>query len=314
LQYAIERYLEEDLMRRAFLILVLLALIALAGLPMACNEAPSPFTVTDDLGREVNIEKTPECIVSLAPSVTEILFALGLGDKVVGVTEACDYPEEAKDKPKVAGYYSTNLEAILDKEPDIVFSDGYDPGEQQIEQSGMCLFVLKPSDIQGVFRDIELVGDVMNEERKAAEVVDELRERFDTVVARTATAATRPTVFVEVDASDETKPWTVGPDSFIDPLISLAGGQNIVNEAGDYLQINMETVLSGNPDLIILDDQPAVTPEQVMARTGVWQNLRAVKDRKVYGINPDLISRPGPRIVDGLEEMARIIHPEMFSD
>jgi iron complex transport system substrate-binding protein len=306
--------IKEDVVRRSILILVLLASIASSGLLSACNKETGPFTVTDDLGRQVNIEKTPESVVSLAPSVTEILFALGLGDKVVGVTEACDYPDEAKEKPKVAGYFSANLEAVLDKDPDIVFADGHDPVEQQIEEQGIPLVVLQPADIEGIFRNIELIGDLMNEEREAAELVDELQQRLDAVVARTTTAVTKPTVFFEIDASDETKPWTVGPESFIDPLISLAGGQNIVNEAGDYLQVNLETLLSGDPDLIILSDYPYVTPEDVLNRQGVWQELRAVKEKKVYAISdPSLTSRPGPRIIDGLEEMARIVHPELFT-
>ena len=300
-------------MRKSSLISVLQVLTIVPGLLTACNEPASPFTVTDDLGRQVNIEKTPECVVSLAPSITEILFALDLGDKVVGVTEACDYPDEAKEIPKVAGYFSTNLEAIVDKDPDVVFADGYDPVEQQIEEQGIPLVVLKPADIQGIFRNIELIGDLMNEERKAAKLVDDLQQRLDTVVARTTAAATKPTVFFEIGASDETKPWTVGPDSFIDPLISLAGGQNIVSEGGDYLQINLEKLLSADPDLIILSDDPYVAPEQVMARTGVWQELPAVKQHKVYAVSSQsLTSRPGPRIIDGLEELAKIIHPELF--
>jgi iron complex transport system substrate-binding protein len=300
--------------RRAFLILVVLALTALIGLSTGCNEGSSPFPVTDDLGRQVNIEQTPQSIVSLAPSVTEILFALGLGDKVVGVTEACDYPDEAKEKPKVGGYFSTSLESILDKDPDLILTDGFDPVADQVEEMGIPMLVLQPTDVDGILKDIRLVGQVMNVEGKAGKLAESLQQRLDAVTGKTAGVTTRPTVFYEIDASDQTKPWTVGPGSLADSLISLAGGQNILQEGGAYPQINLETLLSADPDLVILGDYPYVTPEQVMARTGVWQQVPAVKNARVYAISdPSLTSRPGPRIIDGLEEMAEIIHPELFT-
>jgi iron complex transport system substrate-binding protein len=280
---------------------------------MSCNETASPFTVTDDLGREVNIEKTPECVVSLAPSITEILFALDLGDKVVGVTEHCDYPEAAKAKPQVGGYFTTSLESILDQDPDLILTDGYDPVIEQIKERGIPMLVLQPNDIAGIFKDINLIGEVMNEEKEAAKLVDGLQRRLDAVTESSANAATRPTVFYEIDASDQAKPWTVGPGSFTDALITLAGGQNILKDGGAYPQINLEKLLSGDPDLVILGDYPYVTPQQVKARAGVWQRIPAVKDGRVYAISdPSLTSRPGPRIIDGLEELARIIHPELF--
>jgi iron complex transport system substrate-binding protein len=302
------------LVRRAILVLVLLASIASSGLLTACNKESSHFTVTDDLGREIYIEETPEAVVSLAPSITEILFRLDLGEKVVGVTAHCDYPEDAKDKPQVGGYFSTSLESILDQTPDLILADGYDPVIEEIKELGIPLLVLQPTDISGIFKDIKLIGQVMNEEKDAAKLVDSLQQRLDTVAGNTANAADRPTVFYEIDASDQTKPWTVGPGSFADALITLAGGQNVLKEGAAYRQINLESLLSADPDIVILGDYPYVTPEQVMARTGVWQGLPAVKDGRVRAIsNPDLTSRPGPRIIDGLEEMARIIHPELFA-
>lgn len=300
-------------MRKSILILVALALIALPSLLTACNEPASPFTVTDDQGREVDIEKTPQAIVSLAPSITETLFAIGLGDKIVGVTGDCDYPAEAKDKPKVGRYFRTSLESILDLDPDLILADGYDPVVEQIKELGIPLLVIQPTDISGIFKDIQLIGEVMNEENKAAKLVDDLQQRMDAVVGLATTAAGKPKVFLEIGATDLTKPWTTGPGSFADTMISLAGGQNIVKEGGAWLQINLEELLSDDPDLIILSDDPYVAPEQAMARTGVWQELSAVKQQKVYAISSQsLTSRPGPRIIDGLEELAKIIHPELF--
>lgn len=301
-------------MRRSILILVLLLSIASSGLLTACNSAPSAFTITDDLGREVSIDKTPQSVVSLAPSITEILFALDLGGKVVGVTEACDYPDEATEIPTVGRYYSTSLEAIVDKDPDIVLTDGHDRVGEKIEELGIPLVAFQPGDIEGVFRNIEQIGDLMNRKGRATELVRELRQRLETVTGLTATAAAKPTVFFEIDATDPVRPWTAGPGSFADMMITLAGGTNIVASGDQWAQISVEELLSADPDIIILDDYPVVTPEEVMARTGVWQGLQAVKDESVYGIDPDLISRTGPRIIEGLEKLAKIIHPELFAE
>jgi iron complex transport system substrate-binding protein len=305
---------EEDSVKKSILILVLLVVVTAPSLLVACTESASPFTITDDLGREVLIKETPQAVVSLAPSITEILFALDLGDRVVGVTGDCDYPEEAKDKPDVGRYFSTSLESIVDKDPDLILTDGYDSVVDQLEGLEITMVVLQPTDIPGIFKDIQLVGEVMNEKDKAAELASGLQERLDAVKEKAAQAADQPTVFFEIDAYDPVRPWTAGPGSFADAMISLAGGQNIVQEGEAWLQISLEKLVSANPEIIILSDYPDVTPETVMARTGVWQQLLAVKEERVYAISdPSLTSRPGPRIIDGLEKLARIIHPELFS-
>ena len=291
-----------------------LLLMALPVSALSCrSEAAAVITAVDDASRTVYIEQTPQRVVSLSPSITEILFAIGLGDKVVGVTEHCDYPEAAKAKPKVGGYFTTSLEDILDKDPDLILTDGYDPVMQQIEGLGIPMLVLQPEDIDGIFKDIDLVGKVMNKEEEAARLVDSLQQRLDKVAEIKASATSSPTVFYEIDATDPTKPWTTGPGSFADILISLAGGSNIVTESGSWLQLSLEKLLSANPDIIILGDYPYVTPKQVEERSGVWQDLTAVNLGKVYAVSdPSLTSRPGPRIIDGLEEIARMIHPELF--
>ncbi len=291
-----------------------LLLMALPVSALSCrSEAAAVITAVDDASRTVYIEQTPQRVVSLSPSITEILFAIGLGDKVVGVTEHCDYPEAARAKPKVGGYFTTSLEDIVAKDPDLILTDGYDPVMQQIEGLGIPMIVLQPEDIDGIFKDIDLVGKVMNKEEEAARLVDSLQQRLDKVAEIKASATSSPTVFYEIDATDPTKPWTAGPGSFADILISLAGGSNIVTESGSWLQLSLEKLLSANPDIIILGDYPYVTPKQVEERSGVWQDLTAVNLGKVYAVSdPSLTSRPGPRIIDGLEEIARMIHPELF--
>lgn len=270
--------------------------------------------ITDDLDRTLVIEEAPQRIVSLAPSITEILFALDLGYKVVGVTDACDYPPEALAKPKVGGYFMTSLEAIVAQDPDLVLSDGHDPVGAQLESLGVTMVVLQPQDFAGIFRDIELVGEITGKETEAERLTDEMRAHMVTICAKTASATEKPTVFYELDAYGGalTAPWTAGRGSFIDTLITLAGGENIVTEEQAWLQISLEYIVDCDPDMIILGDYPWVSPEDVMARPEAWQELTAVKNKAIYPINVDLVSRPGPRIVDGLEEMAKIIHPELF--
>jgi len=295
------------------LFVFLLLLIALPVSALRCGSEATAITAVDDASRTVHIEQTPQRVVSLAPSITEILFAVGLGDKVVGVTDDCDYPDAAKAKPKVGGYFTTSLEEILDKDPDLILTDGYDPVTQQIEGLDIPVLVLQPNDIDGIFKDINLVGKVMNKEGEAASLVDSLQQRLDKVAEIKAGATGSPTVFYEIDATDPTKPWTAGPGSFADILISRAGGSNIVTGGGSWLQLSLEELLSADPDIIILGDYPYVTPEQVGERSGIWQDLTAVKLGKVYAVSdPSLTSRPGPRIIDGLEEIAGMIHPELF--
>ena len=282
---------------------------------VSCSQTVSPMAVTDDLGREVGIDRTPASVVSLAPSVTEMLFALDLGDSIVGVTEACDYPEAAKEKPKVGGYFCASLELIVDKDPDIVFSDGHDPVGDEVEKLGIPLVVLDPDDIPGVFSDIELVGRVMGVEERSSRLVADLQQRLDTVTGRVAQAASQPSVFFEIDASDPVRPWTAGPGSLADKIIALAGGRNVVTGGTQWAQVSLEELLSSGPEIIVLSDYPYVTPEDVKGREGAWQELPAVKQGRVFAVSdPSLTSRPGPRVIDGLEEMARIVHPELFGD
>ncbi len=301
-------------MNRLIMLLTLVMVVSL-GLVASCANTPSATAITDDLDRQVTIENPPDSVVSLAPSATEILYALDCADAIAGVTEACDYPRDAQDKPTVGAYYSTSLELIVDKDPDIVFSDGYDPVWQEVEKLGITVVVLKPDDIPGVLSDIELVGKVMDAEEQATRLVSRLQERLDAVTAKAAAAPGRPGVFLEVDASDPVKPFAAGPGSLADSMITLAGGRNVVSAGADWAQIGLEELLSASPEIIILSDYPYVTPEDVAGRQGAWQELPAVKQDKVFGVtDPSLVSRPGPRILDGLEEMAGIIHPEIFTE
>jgi iron complex transport system substrate-binding protein len=288
--------------------------------PTALPPTPTPtevptLAVVDDAQRTVEITGVPERIISLAPSNTEILFALGLGDKVVGVTDFCDYPEGAQEIEKV-GFVEINLEKIVDLAPELVLYIG---GTAQLEKTqtmedlGLTVLVLAPSDIEGIFGDIELVGRATGTEDEAAHLVSELRARMDEVLSRVAQAERQPLVFYELDATDPTRPWTAGPGSFIDALLSMAGGINLGAIAEmEWAQFSTEEIIAQDPEIIILGDANyGVSVESVEERPG-WGVITAVKEGAIYPIDDTLVSRPGPRIVDGLEELARIIHPEIF--
>ena len=291
-------------------LLILGITLGLAGCTL--SEATSPGAIVDDLDRSVNIENVPQRIVSLSPSITEILFSLDLGDEVVGVTDACDYPEQARSKPSIGGYFKASLEAIIAQNPDIVFSDGHDPVCAQLDGLGVTMVVLQPKDINDIFRDIELVGEITGTKIEAEELIGEMERRIGAVAAKTA-GAQEPGVFYVIDASEPSKPWTAGSGSFVDALIGLAGGQNIAETAGQWGQFSLEALVSADPDLIIVDvshGEVFIPDFEVLPG---WKEMSAVEGERIYLIDGDLTSRPGPRIVDGLEEMARVIHPELFS-
>ncbi|TET18037.1 MAG: cobalamin-binding protein [Dehalococcoidia bacterium] len=295
-------------------VLLICSLIVIAAV-VACDNA-APGTITDDKGREVYLERMPQRIVSLAPSITEIMFALNLGHKVVGVTDHCDYPEEAQTKPTVGGYFTTSLEVIIALDPDIVFSDGHDPVCGQLEGLGIPFIVLQPKDLDGLISNIELLGNITGSQQKASELVSDLEERIDAVVA-TVENAPRPRVFYVYDATDPTKPWTVGPGSFIDALISLAGGENVAAQAhGPWIQFSMEELVNSDPEIIVVNAMmgTAVISPSEIKKIAAWQGMTAVREDRIGVVDGDLVDRPGPRIVEGLEEMAQIIHPELFSD
>lgn len=303
-------------MRKSIFILVLLFLtIASSGL-VACGNESSAETITDDQGRAVSVPNNPQKIASLGAPITEILFALGLGDRVVATDDYSDYPDEAKSITKVGSPWpGFSAETILNQEPDLILSSS-GAIVQQLESYGVPVFVIQPKDIAGIYEDIRLIGQISGKKKQASDLVDRLTARVGAVTAKTGslTDEQKPTVFYEVDATtDPSNPHTVGFGTFQDELIALAGGRNIAGTQSGWYQISMEKIVDADPDMIILGDYLyGVSPESVGARSAAWAGLSAVKNGHVYPVkDPDLTSRYGPRIVDGLEALARIIHPEL---
>lgn len=273
-----------------------------------------PLTLRDDAGREVTLSQEPQRIVSLAPSNTETLYALGLGERVVGVTEFDNYPPEVKRKPVVGGFADVNLEQVVAQRPDLVLATGIHTGGvvEQLEQAGLTVFVIEPTDVAEVIEKIRLVGRITGVEEAAQALADDLSERVEAIEARVAEAEARPRVFYEL-SSDL---YTAGPGSFIHDLILRAGGENIAAQTGQaYPQLSSEVIVEGDPQVIFLGDANyGESAETVAARPG-WSQVTAVREGRMVAVtDDDIVSRPGPRIVQGLELIARGIHPELFGD
>jgi iron complex transport system substrate-binding protein len=293
-------------------IVILLSLLAImAG---GCQAQFQPGTYTDDMDREVTINEIPQRIVSHVPGITEILFALGLGERVVGVSDYCDYPEEVKSKPSVGNYFYPSIENIVALEPDLVLTDGHSENILQLDELGITYMVIDPKDIDGVFEDFELLGKVTGTKSEAAELIDSMQDSIADVLALVE-GAPRLKVLYIIDATDLTLPWTAGPGSFIDYLITTAGGENIAAQAqGAWIQLSIEEIVNADPDIIILPTThgTAFTSPEALEEHPGWQGTAAVKEGNIFFIDDNLVSRYGPRIVMGLEEMAKIIHPELF--
>ena len=312
------------------LAMILFSLVVALTLMTACTTTPAstptptpgPITITDDLNRTVTVAEIPQRIVSLSPSNTEILFALDLGDKVVGVTDFCDYPEEllAKiDAGEIQRVGTTfpgfNLETIVDLEPDVAFAIGATVPEYvtDLEGLGIPVIILQPEDIDGIFSDIELVGEVTDKEAEAETLIADLAELIDEIVAKVADAPL-PRVFYGTDVSNPNTLYTVGSGTFIDALITLAGGENITGGLEGWTTYNLEDLVYSNPNIVVIGGANwGVSAEEVASRL-VWQDLDAVKNGKIFAIDDTPLVRPGPRIADGLELLAGLIHPELFKD
>jgi len=299
-------------MRLLGVFVILLSL--LAGMAIGCQAEFTPGAYTDDAGRGVVIDEVPQRIVSHVPSITETLFALGLGERVVGVSDYCDYPEEAKSKPSVGNYFNPSIENIVALEPDLVLTDGHSENIEQLDSLGITYIVVDPKDIDGIYKDLELLGKVTGTEKEAEELIESMQDTIDYVLDLVE-GTPHPKVLYIIDATDLTLPWTAGPGSFIDALITMAGGENIAAEAtGAWVQLTIEKIVSADPEIIILPTEHGTvfTSPETLIEHPIWQEITAVKEGKVFIVDADLVSRTGPRIVQGLEEMAKIIHPELF--
>ncbi len=295
---------------------ILVVLLSLLVSPVVgCQTQFQPGTYTDDIGRQVDISEIPERIVSFGPNITEILFALGLGDRVVGVSDYCDYPEAAQAKLKVGNAFSPSIEKVVALEPDLVLTVKHEQFNSELASLGIKFVVLDPNDVDSIVESIDLAAEVTGKLKEGEQLVKDMEDRISQVTT-TVEGAPRVKVFFIVDATDPNNPWTAGPGSFIGDIITMAGGENIAAEGlGAWAQLSIEQIVDSDPDIIIIQTMTGGVPtvsKEVLEEHPIWQQMTAVKQDRIYFVNGDLVSRAGPRIVQGLEEMARIIHPELF--
>jgi iron complex transport system substrate-binding protein len=274
------------------------------------------------MGYSLTLISPPRRIVSLAPSNTEILFAIEAGDKVVGVTRYCNYPYnftawiEAGNMTSIGSYYNPTIEPIVALEPDLILSTQKSlESTENLRNLGYNVLVLAPKNVSDVLDNIILVGKATDNYNEAVAIESELRQRIDTITNQAADATSTPKVYNEVWA-DPLK--AAGPETFIDELITLAGGMNIFHDATtDYPNISYEEVVEKDPDVMVFPGEYMGVEhyfediDPIKDRPG-WDIISAVQNDRIYEINSDLISRASPRLAEALEILAKMIHPEIF--
>jgi len=301
-------------MLRKTLLFTLLIVLLTACAPQA-TPTPTALTFTDGLGREITLDGPAQSVVSLAPSNTEILFAIGAGDQVVGRDAYSDYPAEANAVTDIGDTYGDlNTELIVSLEPDLVLAAEINTQEQvkALEDLGLTVYYLKnPLTLEEMYNNLEIVAHLTGHEAEAATLIESLKARVAAIDDAIAPISSRPTVFYEIDGADPAKPYTAGKGTFITLLIERAGGSNIAADIDGYPQLSLEQVVAADPSFIILGDSAfGVTAELVAGRPG-WENLSAVKNNQILPFDDNLLSRPGPRLVDGLEALVGILHPDL---
>lgn len=307
-------------MKRVFAVLLLTALFSLmlaACIPPAGEPAAGTIELTDGLSRPVSLEAPAQKIVSLSPSITEALYAIGAGPQLIGRDEFSDYPVEAKALPSVGGSFGDyNYEVIASLQPDLVLASEINTPEQvqALEALGMKIYYLaNPTDLESMYASLTILAELTGRQKETETLVAGLRSRVQAVEGKLAAVTEKPLVFYELDATEPAKPWTAGAGTFLDLLISQAGGRNVGAVLGSaWAQISQEELLLQNPQIILLGDAAyGVTPEAVADRPG-WDAISAVQSGQIYPFDDNLVSRPGPRLVDGLEALAAILHPDLF--
>jgi iron complex transport system substrate-binding protein len=304
-----KRFCKQTFARGIHLFPVLLT-IALALTACSPGEQTPAHYVVDDLGRLVAINGTPQRIISLAPSNTEILFALGLGDKVVGVTMYCDYPAEAHDKEKVGDYYGPDIEKIIALQPDLILATDFHRFDliPALEEQGFAVFAVAPQTLGDVQLSIQKIGQITDKETESFKLVDEMTSNIAEIEEQTEELEEKPRVLY---MTWHDPMWTIGRNTWIDDLISIAGGVNIFSqyfESGAMVEI--EWVVFLNPEIVITSQW---SYDWALNATELT-STNASQTGRIYTFDDDLAQRPGPRLVEGLEWFAYFIHPEIFEE
>jgi iron complex transport system substrate-binding protein len=267
---------------------------------------PADRVFVDEVGRQVKVPEPPSRIISLSPSITEILFSLGLEERIVGVSDHSDFPPQALSKPRVGSYINPSVERTISLNPDLILATAAgNPREfvDRMESLGLSVYTVFPKDFDGILRSISHIAMVTGRERYGAKVIGEMGRRKGRILQLTR-GQNKPKVFFQIGTAPLV---TVGKGSFADDLISLGGGWNIM-----YPRYSIEEVLVKAPDIIIITSMNPKGDSQKLAKQwNRWRTIPAVKQGRVFVIDSDLVDLPSPRIIDGLEIIAGILHPEV---
>ena len=290
--------------------LLLLLLFAAGGV--------SAVTITDDLGMTVTIENPPERIVSLSPANTEILFALGLDEKIVGVTEYCTYPDAALSKEKIGGFSTVNIEKVSVLNPDLIVAADGNSEETlaHLRELGFTVITINADTIDTTLNDILLVGKATGADAEAEALVSSMKSDLAEIAEKTS-AEEKPTI-LHCMWTDPL--WVSGSGTFQDEMITAAGGINAAAAEGGWVALTLEKFLTMNPDIIVVDSGNGMgvgaddALRDFFLKDPRMQSLSAVQNEQVYVVNADIIDRGGPRIVEGVEALAQIAHPDIFGD
>lgn len=291
-------------------------LIGLFGLSLILL-APMAGTakmVRDQLGREMTVPDAPQRIVALAPSITEIVFALDQGERLKGATRFSNYPAQAQNLPKVGTYVHLDLEKIVSLKPDlcIAIKDG-NPREvaTRLESLGIPVYAVDPRGLETVMGTLLELGDLLNASQKARALVRQMRARIAGVKEKVARVSQRPGVFFQIGISPIV---SVGANTFIHELITTAGGVNLAAGAENaYPRFSKEAVIALKPEVLIITSMARGQDfERIKGQWRQWKRIPAVKHQRVHVVDSDLFDRPSPRLVNGLALLARLIHPQLF--
>ncbi|UJF34471.1 ABC transporter substrate-binding protein [Paenibacillus hexagrammi] len=283
--------------------------------PSAAKKTQYPLTIKDATGKEFTFEKAPQRIVSVSPAETEGLFAIGLGDQIAGVSDFDDYPAEATTKPKMGGITKPNEEALIAANADIIFT-GVSMKTDVVEKlraMNLKVFKVEPKTLDDAIADVLTFGKITDHQEKAEEVAAKMnadRQRVEDAV-KGVKPESKKKVYIEFSAG-----WTVGSGEFMDELIQIAGGVNTAGDVKGWHQISEEKVIQQNPNVIlfskgVVDDKSGKSLDQIIRGRSGWDQIDAIKNNRVVGIDQNLLSRPGPRMTDGLVAMAKAIYPEL---
>lgn len=279
------------------------------------EETAFPVTIKDALDNEVTIDTKPEKIVSLIPSNTEIAFALGLGEQVVGVSDFDNYPEEAAKKEKIGGM-EINIEKIISLQPNLVLAHASamngTEGLQQLRDAGLTVLVVNDAQkFEQIYDSIAMIGKATGENKKAEELIKSMQDKLAEIKAKAAEIKEKKKVFVEVSPAPEV--FTTGKNTFMDDMITLINAENIANDQEGWIKIDQEVMIERNPDVIITTYgfYTENAAQQVLSRQG-WENVNAIKNKQVIDVDSDRVTRSGPRIVEGVEDLAKAVYPEVF--